>query len=105
MAKHTVNENIVYNANPHKATLFNPMTGLDEPNLFDTNKFEPFRVCCGKCFCLGLTKTIIADRNVRGCQRNYMAMCEPWKLRRMEHYCGNCGIMLATAYVPEVPAC
>lgn len=105
MSKHTINENIVYQAVPHKATVMNYMTGAVMENLFDTNKFEPFKVCCGQCFYLGNTKTIVADRNVKGCERNMWAACCPNRLRRMEHYCGNCGLMLAVADIPDTPTC
>ena len=96
MSKHTINENIVFNAIPH-----NSFT----QGLFDTNKFEPFKICCGQCFNLSMTKPIIADRNVKGCEKNMMAMCAPNKLKRMEHYCGNCGMMMAIAEVPDTPGC
>ena len=66
-------------------------------NTFETCKYEPIKLCCGQCFHLGDTKTIIATANVRGCKRNLMAMCCANRLKRMEHYCGNCGTMLATA--------
>ena len=97
MSKHTINENIVYNATPHEPTFYNPMSGMMEQNLFSTNKFEPFKVCCGQCFYLGNTKTILAKRNIKGCEKNLWAMCCPARLRRMEHYCANCGLMLAIA--------
>ena len=75
--------------------------------MFKTNKFEGFKICCGQCFHLGVTDAIMATRNVKCacCYMCFYKMCCPWELRRMEHYCTNCGALLAAAQVPAPISC
>jgi len=90
-----INESIRYNANAYKPNMF---------NLFHTLKFEPFKFCCGNCYHLDLTQAIIASYNpcCACCTKMlYKCIC-PEKLKRMEHYCQNCGTLLAVAYIPKV---
>jgi hypothetical protein len=89
-----INESIRYNATPSKPTAW---------NLFETQKFEPFKYCCGNCFHLDATQAIIASYNpMCGCitKMVWKCMC-PERLKRMEHYCQNCGTLLAVAYIPK----
>merc|ERR1712032_563956 len=99
--KRTVNESITYKANPHKPwkTYYTPDGPVQVPNMFPTNKFEGFKICCGQCFHLGVTDAIIATRNVTcaPCCTCFWRMCCPQELKRMEHYCTNCGNILAVA--------
>lgn len=67
MTKNIITENIVYQAEPHQPFVFDPIKGMMVENLFETNKFEPFKLCCGQCYYLGMTKTIIANANIKGC--------------------------------------
>ena len=103
--KRTISENITYNAHPHQ-----PMLGVGEfqvPNLFPTNKFEGFKICCGQCYHLAKTDAVLATRNVccALCCTPCWKMCCPEELKRMEHYCTNCGALLAAAQLPIDPGC
>ena len=107
--KRTVSESITYKAQPHKPfrvikTQYGP---IEIPNMFPTNKFEGFKICCGQCFHLGITDAILATRNVECCGmcKPCYKMCCPSELKRMEHYCSNCGNILAVAHLPELPGC
>merc|ERR1712127_677967 len=75
-----INETIRYQATPLKP---------DSP--FITEKFEPFKMCCGNCFHLDMTQAIIATYNpCCSCisRKCYQIKC-PEQLKRMEHYCQN----------------
>lgn len=88
-----INETIRYDAVPRK-----PMPW----NIFETQKFEAFKICCGMCFHLDQTDAIIADRNLccGMCTRCVWKCSCPQMLRRVEHYCKNCGTLLAIAMLP-----
>ena len=52
--KREINEKIKYRADAYKPCM---------TNMFHTEKFEPFKFCCGNCYHLDMTQAIIATYN------------------------------------------